>query len=678
LRKLSAEKFIPRTYLRGSVAQRKLLLAGLMDGDGTVRLNRTTFCTRSPFLARDIKELVSSLGGIAKIRTYLRDSGVDYQVNIKTLFCPFRCARKSALWSPPGRDHHPCRTIVRVERLPDMQETICISVDAPDKLFLCGDDYVVTHNTIQAIGFINWLRRKCSVLVVCPASLKLNWQVEMRKWLLIPHSSAVCAGRTGDLPSTDAIIINPDILAARLEQLAARQWDVIIADECHYFKGAKTKRTKGFLALKAPYRLALTGTPILNRPIEIQTVLQWLAPMTWGNRWKFAERYCNLTQGRFGVDMSGASNLSELNVKLRSTVMVRRLKKDVLTELPPKFRQVIELPAEGEQPLIEQEWQAYRTMEATTQALRLALHLAKASEHDSEYHAAVAALRDGQSAAFQEMARMRVEVAQAKIPYVITHLQDCVADHRVVVFGHHHIMLDAIRSAFPASAMITGKTPNEQRQAEVVRFQTANDCPLFIGGIKAAGIGITLTASSHVVFSEIDWTPAWMSQCEDRCHRIGQRDNVLVQHLVLEGSLDAVMAKRIIEKQRIIDQALDAQADPNDMVEEIMVAADEGDSAVAKVTRKQVVVEAKAMTPEAMHIAHVAVRYIAALCDHALSRDAVGFGKFDAEIGAKLAALPMLSPRQAVLAAKLARRYRKQLPEQLAEQVSAMFKEPGE
>ncbi|MBU2177526.1 MAG: DEAD/DEAH box helicase, partial [Gammaproteobacteria bacterium] len=525
--------------------------------------------------------------------------------------------------------------------------------------------------TIQAIGFINWLRRKCRVLVVCPASLKLNWQVEMRKWLLMPHTTGVCEGRTGALPDSDIVIINPDILAGRLEQLSARQWDVIIADECHYFKGNKTKRTKGFLALKAPYRLALTGTPILNRPIEIQTVLQWLAPQTWGNRWKFAERYCNLTQGRFGVDMSGSSNLPELNVKLRSTVMVRRLKKDVLTELPPKFRQVIELPADGVEDVVAEEWKAYRNMEQVTAALRVALQIAKASEHDSEYHAAVAALREGQSSAFQEMARMRVEVATKKIPYVIPHVQECASQGKVVVFAHHHIMLDAIKAEFANAAMITGKTANDQRQAEVVRFQTDIACPLFIGGIKAAGVGITLTASSHVIFAELDWTPAWMSQCEDRTHRIGQKNNVLVQHLVLQGSLDAVMAKRIIEKQAIIDQALDAQADPNELVEEIMVSAEDGDSAIAKVTRTQVVTEAVTMTPEMMHLAHAALRIISAMCDGARSIDTHGFNKMDAEIGHKLAALPMLSPRQGVLAWKLARRYRKQLPAQLAEKIGA-------
>jgi SWI/SNF-related matrix-associated actin-dependent regulator 1 of chromatin subfamily A len=132
----------------------------------------------------------------------------------------------------------------------------------------------------------------------------------------------------------------------------------------------------------------------------------------------------------------------------------------------------------------------------------------------------------------------------------------------VVVFCHHHDVSRALKAAFPSAALVTGETPMAQRMAEVDRFQTDPDCRLFIGGIQAAGVGLTLTAAQVVVFAELDWVPGNMTQAEDRLHRIGQRGSVLVQHLVFNDSVDAYMAQMVISKQGVIEQALDARGAP--------------------------------------------------------------------------------------------------------------------
>ena len=133
-----------------------------------------------------------------------------------------------------------------------------------------------------------------------------------------------------------------------------------------------------------------------------------------------------------------------------------------------------------------------------------------------------------------------------------------LASGKIVVFAHHRDVVREIAAAFEDSVVtLTGDNTTEQRQAAVDRFQEDAECTLFVGSIRAAGLGLTLTASAHVVFAELDWVPANLTQAEDRTHRIGQRDSVLVQHLVLQNSLDARMVRTLIRKQRVVDKTLD-------------------------------------------------------------------------------------------------------------------------
>jgi len=445
----------------------------------------------------------------------------------------------------------------------------------------------------------------------------------------------------------------------------------VLVSNCQRIKSSKAKSTKSFLQLNGKRKLALSGTPIMNRPIEIQTTLEWLDKATWGNRFMFGKRYCNLTQNRFGWDWSGASNLNELQTRLRSSFMIRRLKADVLTELPPKFRQVIELPAEGMEGLIEQEWNAFKKYQNVLDNLKVAYQLAKASDSEDHYHNAVKQLRDGQNAAFTEMALIRKEIALTKLPYVIQHIRETLKeDHKIIVFAWHHEIVDKLIEAFdPHCIDITGRTDVNQRQDKVNKFQTDKNIHLFIGNMKAAGIGITLTASSHVVFAELDWTPAIISQAEDRAHRKGQKDNVLVQHLVLEGSLDAVMAKRIIEKQKVITKALDAPIE-----EEVVDIEPETEQvATAKTTRKEVIEKSVNLTPENINIIHHCLRIINSLCDGAHSLDGHGFSKIDVEIGRSLANAEHLTQRMAYIGLKICSKHKRQLPEQMQEALEGMI-----
>ncbi|MGH7248103.1 MAG: helicase-related protein, partial [Pseudomonadota bacterium] len=411
-------------------------------------------------------------------------------------------------------------------------------------------------------------------------------------------------------------------------------------------------------ALKARRRLGLTGTPIPNRPIEGWPIFHYLAPAEFPSFFGYARRYCAAAQGRYGWDFSGSSNLGELQNKLRASIMVRRLKKDVLTELPAKRRAVIELAANGASSAIANERAAWDRKEETMLALRAALELSKASENAADYAAAVAALKEAAQAAFTELAKLRHDIAVAKVPYVIEHLRNVIEDgSKVVVFAHHHDVIEALATEFGAEATtVYGEvTSMATRQANVDRFQSDPVCKVFIGGIQAAGVGLTLTAASHVVFAELDWVPGNMTQAEDRLHRIGQREMVLVEHLVLEGSLDARMAHILVEKQTVLDQALDVES-----VEAPVVPVEVRERAATEnSSRAKLEAEAAKMTPERIAAIHLGLQMLAGVCDGARELDGAGFAKIDVQIGHSLADASSLTARQAALGAKLVNKYRR-------------------
>jgi SWI/SNF-related matrix-associated actin-dependent regulator 1 of chromatin subfamily A len=398
--------------------------------------------------------------------------------------------------------------------------------------------------TIQTIGVMNVVK-PASTLIICPATVKQNWQNEIEKWLVDYTPSGIAYGNK-PFPDTPIVIINYDILVKFHKDTHGRKWDLLVVDECHYLKNPEAKRTVEVVGKKGPKpkpglsankKLFLTGTPIVNRPKEFFTSLNYLDPKTFPSFFKFGMRYCGGYNSGMGWDFDGASHLDELHVKLRKSVMIRRLKKDVLKDLPPKVRQIIEL--EGSTKVVKEEARKFR-----------------------EFRKQVNDLDFNFVEAFAELAKIRHETALSKVPMVVAHLKDIIeSGEKVICFAWHKDVISEINKAFDTdyACIITGSTPVKLRQATVDRFQNDPNSKLFIGNIKAAGTGVTLTAASRVVFAELDWQPGAIIQAEDRAHRIGQQDSVHVQHLVLKNSIDAYMAKILIRKQEVIDKALDGK-----------------------------------------------------------------------------------------------------------------------
>jgi SWI/SNF-related matrix-associated actin-dependent regulator 1 of chromatin subfamily A len=513
--------------------------------------------------------------------------------------------------------------------------------------------------TIQAIGVINADPSIKTGIIVCPKSLKLNWARELEKWLTRPLTVGIA---NGSLPETDLIIINYEGLVKFQKEISSKHFDISIVDECHFIKNSKALRSKAVKAIKSRRKVRMTGTPIVNRPSELYNIIEDLGG-NWGSFMTFAKRYCDAHQNRYGWDFSGSSNLDELQKRLRETVMVRRLKSEVLTELPRKIRQIIEVTAEDSTQ--KRAIEAEKTYEEQSQErladLRASVELSKA-ESEEAYKAAVARLRDAMQVDFTEMAKLRHETALAKVPAVIDHVKNSLEDNnnKLIIAAHHHDVIDELMEGLAEfnPVKLTGETKEADRQAAVDRFQNDPDCRVFIGSITAAGVGITLTASSHVIFAELDWTPGNITQMEDRAHRIGQTDTVLVQHIVLADSLDARMAKMLVEKQEIIDSALDDHhPDKNEIVYQPKVQAATASESVEKIEK-----EAENLTEEQISDIHKKLQYLAALDrDYAANRNGMGFNKIDSAIGHSLADRSILTPKQAALGKKLIQKYRKQL-----------------
>ena len=228
-----------------------------------------------------------------------------------------------------------------------------------------------------------------------------------------------------------------------------------------------------------------------------------------------------------------------------------------------------------------------------------------------------------------------------------------------MVFAHHLDVIAGLTEGLRDFGVVSVKGDDaiEDRLSAVERFQADPACRVFVGSLKAAGVGLTLTAASHVIFVELSWVPADLTQGEDRCHRIGQLNSVLVEHLVLEGSLDEKMARFITEKQDIADMALDRETLAD--VSSRPLKSGERLSANSDPTVNPAPLPV--LSEVEMNHIHSDLRRLASVCDGAVSDDGKGFNGRDANFGRTLAALPKLSVRQAAAAKKMLEKYKRQL-----------------
>eukprot|EP00941_MAST-03F_sp_MAST-3F-sp1_P000243 g243.t1 len=414
--------------------------------------------------------------------------------------------------------------------------------------------------TIQAIALAAFYKDDWPLCIFCPSSLKYSWANEIHKWLphLSPESLNLCQARSDyeKLQASPISIVTFGLITKNsLVSKHLKHFRCCIVDESHGLKSKDTVRAKVLLpVLKNSTRcILLSGTPALNRPVELYTQVYALRPKMFGTYLDYVNKYCNAKQkvrhsswGRQQyLDVTGASNLDQLNKKLEG-VMIRRRKNDVLKDLPMKRRQRIQL------------FVASKGKEAK----ELSVHLRELKN-----------MRKTKESAndFEEKAKIMAcypLTAKAKIPAVQEYLSDTLlpgldSNTKILLFAYHHAMLDALQACCSRMKVgcvrIDGTTPLEERASNVVKFQNDRSIQVAILGLTSAGQGLTLTKASIVVFCELHWTPAVCLQAEDRAHRIGQKNSVNCIYLTASRTLDDVIWRMMCSKIEKLSSMLDGR-----------------------------------------------------------------------------------------------------------------------
>jgi len=406
--------------------------------------------------------------------------------------------------------------------------------------------------TVQSLAAIQGANAY-PVLVVCPASLKMNWEREVRMWL--PGKTVHIVDSKAGVKNADVVVINYDILTKQKDALKAVGFQSLVFDESHYVKTSGAQRTKALkeIAQGIPDSglvLALTGTPVLNRPIELVSQLEIMDRIDdFGGSWNFRKKYCAAKHNGYGWDFKGSSNADELNDLLRRTCYVRRQKMDVLTELPAKGRYTAEVE------MSPQAMAAYRAAEADTMVWL----------SDGERHEQVDVL-----AQITTLKRLAGEgKIEAACEWIDSFLDS--TDRKLVVFAHHISVVDTLAAKY-GGLRVAGKDSQETRQAAVDSFQNDPEARVIVLNMKAGGVGLTLTAASDVLFVEQGWTPAEHDQAEDRCHRIGQEDTVSAWYLLAEGTIDDDIYALVAQKRVVVDAVTDGDDETQDSVLNSIVA----------------------------------------------------------------------------------------------------------
>jgi len=316
------------------------------------------------------------------------------------------------------------------------------------------------------------------------------------------------------------------------------------------------------------------GTPVLNRPVELFPLLHAICPIEFRSFDLYTNRYCEPKKGYYNkkMDFSGASNLLELSIRLKP-YMLRRYKVDILTQLPPKFRSCVYLigsddAAEYERERIrdvltsDEEKNSSNTPGEGGDGRGLEDFGSEASDLHSYLERSKTNTYDWVGSEYSNklmgsLTTVRKDTALTKFKPAIDLLEDVIMYEKVVVFAHHRALILKLTEYFGEKAVcIMGGMDRDARSDAVHRFQRDEDVRIFIGSIRTAGLGLTLTAASHVVFLELDWSPGVMAQAEDRCHRVGQQDSVRVQYYVFKDTIDEWIAKSLLYKQSNIEQIL--------------------------------------------------------------------------------------------------------------------------
>lgn len=421
--------------------------------------------------------------------------------------------------------------------LPFQRQSVYFGIHLQGRILIADD--MGLGKTLQALALAHYYLSDWPLLILTPSSMKFAWDEAVKIWLpSVPlhHIQVICSGKDFIDKEVSVTICSYDLLTRRLKDLESMNFKTIIFDESHLTKTRNSKRATAASSISAQAKrvILLSGTPALSRPEELFSQLQILErkPFT-GTFHAFGLRYCGAKETNFGWNYSGATNMPELQLILEEKFMIRRLKSQVLSQLPPKQRQMIILDP--------------GSVKCDTSAMNsLAKNMTNEFARAMEKRGALLSYYS--------------ETAKAKSKAVCDYIVDLLENgKKFLCFAHHQVLLNDISHCIEQQSKeyirIDGSVSSDERKKLCDNFQLKDSVRVAVLSITAANTGLTLTSANLVVFAELFWNPGILTQAEDRAHRIGQQDSVLVQYLVAKGTADDYLWPLVQSKLDILSKA---------------------------------------------------------------------------------------------------------------------------
>jgi SWI/SNF-related matrix-associated actin-dependent regulator 1 of chromatin subfamily A len=425
---------------------------------------------------------------------------------------------------------------------------------AGSKRFILADDMGLGKTTSTIIAALETNVQK--ILIICPASLKINWQREIQNYT--DRSVYIAEGKNFSTEH-DFVIVNYDILKnfydlkdSKNSQITLSNFELIIIDEAHYIQNGQAQRTKlvNSFSKNAKYLWLLTGTPMTSRPMNYFNLLNLIESPVAQNWMAYAIRYCQGYQFMAGKrkiwNTSGASNLEELRDRTSKQVL-RRLKTEVL-DLPDKIITPVYLKLKSKEyvEVVGEYFDWYNTKKEESKSLTIQ---------------------------FNKLMKVRQIIANEKIKSTIELAQNIIdQDKKVIIFTNFTDTLQQIHQHFgKQSVYLDGSCSKPHRQHAVDEFQENDKIKVFVGNLKAAGVGITLTAGEACIMNDLSFVPSDHQQAEDRAYRYGQKNSVSVYYPIFENTIEGVIYDILSNKKNIIDTVMGDNIDKTDIVQEIML-----------------------------------------------------------------------------------------------------------
>jgi SWI/SNF-related matrix-associated actin-dependent regulator 1 of chromatin subfamily A len=439
-------------------------------------------------------------------------------------------------------------------RLPLQHQKEAIEKLVGSKRFILADDMGVGKTTSAVIAALETGTKK--ILIICPASLKINWEREIKNYT--DRSVYICEGKKYSTDE-DFTIVNYDILKNFYDpkdkensELFKTKYDLVILDEAHMVSNAQAQRTKIINNFVKDIKQVwlLTGTPMTSRPINYYNLLNIIESPVAQNWMAYAIRYCQGYQFRAGNrkvwNVTGASNLEELRERTSKQIL-RRLKEEVL-DLPEKIITPVYLRTSSREykDLMGEyyEWLKNKKEESSSLTIQ-----------------------------FSKLMKVRKVIANEKVKQTIEFAENIIEQgKKVIIFTNFTDTLQLIHNHFgKESVYLDGSCNKVQRQFAVDQFQENEKIKVFVGNLKAAGVGLTLTSAEVVIMNDLSFVPAEHAQAEDRAYRYGQKNNVLVYYPIFENTLEIIIYDILNTKKKIIGTVMgDETQNSTDVVEEIL------------------------------------------------------------------------------------------------------------